>query len=69
MEGDLIIDLSPFWLIFGPMLRLPILVSLRLLIMTGETPLSIISLSLLNFRTVFIAALYSFLFESIEEAS
>lgn len=69
MEGDLIIDLSPFWLIFGPMLRLPILVSLRLLIMTGETPLSIISLSLLNFRTVFIAALYNFLFESIEEAS
>ena len=69
MEGDLIIDLSPFWLIFGPMLRLPILVSLRLLIMTGETPLSTISLSLLNFRTVFIAALYNFLFESIEEAS
>ena len=69
MEGDLIIDLSPFWLIFGPMLRLPILVSLRLFIMTGETPLSIISLSLLNFRTVFIAALYNFLFESIDEAS
>ena len=69
MEGDLITDLSPFWLIFGPMLRLPILVSLRLFIMTGETPLSIISLSLLNFRTVFIAALYNFLFESIVEAS
>lgn len=69
MEGVLFIDLSPFWLMFGPMLRLPILVSLRLLIMTGETPLSIISLSLLNFRTVFIAAFYNFLFESIDEAS